>query len=519
MKTEEMASGLFYLFWVFLGVVFVAACIAFDIAVLYRYCRTAVAVLLQEQGEPDVVVGPEPAFKQYFFRKAWIDYRTIVGRSGESSWDMMEWVAKKSALTDKGCFVVGQVLLIGAAVGTVTGLLFLITIRALHQVIVLGACAVAVCLAYLFRVLEWGSMLWRRIFLACPHAGCYRRIALPIYVCPSCGAQHKQLIPGSYGTFRRRCKCSQLLPTLFLLGRSQLPSRCPHPTCGRPLNADIGPKRNLHFPIVGGPTAGKSCLLSAMMVELSKLSRQGQIRLSFPEKKDERMFAACQDAFSRGVPVGKTAEYSPTAFLATLEDRRGKEVLLYAYDAAGELYQGATALQGHEYYAYIHGVILVIDPYSLAEARQAGGPEFADVEPAIRPSSEPVDAVYGRMVDALRAFSRQNGRIAQPLAVVLTKADSLRMQDPPLSVKEWLEAHGERNLVRTLHRDFKEVRYFACSALGRSPTAGPSSLPFEPVGVLRPLVWLLGQYGLQVDAPDTLSRPDDSAPPLLPNQT
>lgn len=509
----SVLGDLMGLFLILLGVLGMAAFVALGAALLFRYGLAMIAVLLRRQGPADEVVAPEPAFKQYFFKKAWLDYRSIVDRSSKASWDMLEWAVKLNYLTEKGCFVVGQMILIGAAAGIVTGAAMLALIGLCHLALVVLCCAVAISFAYLCRVLEYGAMLWRRIFLVCPHAGCYRRIALPIYVCPSCGVQHKQLIPGSYGTLRRRCQCGLLLPTMFLVGRHRLPSLCPHPHCLRPLSSATGTARNLHFPIVGGPTTGKSSLLTAIMAELSEAARSGRVQLAFPEKKDERLFAASREAFASGQLVAKTAEYSPTAFLAAITDGRGKRALVYSYDAAGELYQGMDELHGQQYYAYLHGILLVVDPYSLPQARdEASGDRAA----AARPSAEQPEAVYERMVDTLRGFSGQTGHLPHPLAVVLTKVDVLggpaKLQAEgggqkggeaatSESVKTWLERHGAGNLVRTIHKDFADVKYFACSALGRLPDG--TQQPFVPIAVLAPFAWLLGHYGLRIPADAT----------------
>ena len=60
---------------------------------------------------------------------------------------------------------------------------------------------------------------------------------------------------------------------------------------------------------------------AAMMFELSQKAQTGQLKLEFPEKKDERLFAVCKEAFQNGQTVAKTAAYSPTAFMAAIEAR------------------------------------------------------------------------------------------------------------------------------------------------------------------------------------------------------
>ena len=48
--------------------------------------------------------------------------------------------------------------------------------------------------------------------------------------------------------------------------------------------------------------------------------------------------------------------------------------------------------------------------------------------------------------------------------------------------------------MKLLEDNFGEIEYFACSALGRMPDPLDHS-PFEPVGVLDPLLWVLGFDG------------------------
>ena len=95
-----------------------SAWLAMTAAVFYKYVEAVVAVLIRRQGEPDFVSGPEPAYKNYFFGKAWTDYGSIVSRSSKANWDMLEKVAKFSNLaTDSYFFFVGHLILIGAANG------------------------------------------------------------------------------------------------------------------------------------------------------------------------------------------------------------------------------------------------------------------------------------------------------------------------------------------------------------------------------------------------------------------
>jgi hypothetical protein len=403
-------------------------------------------------------------------------------------------------------YAIGAVALLPAAI-------VYLVFGCIHSLLILVFCGIALIAAATVRTLEYALMLWRRIFLACP--ACYKKIALPVYHCPGCGAVHERLIPGTYGIFRRHCECGRALATLFLFGRSSLPGYCPH--CSAPLSAIIGTIRNIHIPVVGGPAAGKTSYLMASMVGLRSQAASGALKLEFPEKRDKGLFEACRTAFSVGSLVLKTAEYSPNAFLASVTDSKRNKVLLYLYDAAGELFQSLDTLRSHEYYSYTHGILFLIDPFSLPAIQS----EMADlIRPAvdnIKPCAERPQDVYDRVIGMLRSICSNGTFGSRPLAVVVTKVDAFGLEKQMCSVdlrapastagvhpedvssgfvRQWLLAHGEGNLIRSMEHDFKNVRYFHCSALGRLPDGQPA--PFAPRDVLDPLAWTLRSYGVKL---------------------
>jgi hypothetical protein len=515
-----LAIYLYYLSikWFFINLapfIFGAGAVFMSGAVLVNYLRAMSGTLFTGGGWADSPDGPEPAFRQYFFRKAFQDYACIVRDSYKANIGAAERVIKlgtKLFLNPAwlATWPLGVTFYAIVATGAVVAGCAYVAFGTVHLLLVILFCAVALAAAVFFRVLEYGSMIWRRIFLVCPNSGCYRRISLPIYLCPNCGAEHERLVPGTYGTFRRRCQCGQKLPTLFLFGRNKLPAICPHEACRRPLSAAVGTKRNLHVPVVGGPAAGKTSFLMANMVELHGCAANGEVSLSFPETKDEKLFDACRRAFGSGTVLRKTAEFSPDAFLVNLADGRGKGALLYVYDAAGELYQDTEVLRGHEYYSYTHAILFLVDPFSLQRVQIDYQSSLRGASDAIKPCAERPQDIYDRMIGTLRESSKMGRRFKnQPVAVVVTKVDAFdlaskmrvatsRRRDgtgqESQSVRQWLMDHGEGNLVRSIEHDFKNVRYFCCSALGRMPDG--NGAPFRPAGVLDPLSWALDGYGI-----------------------
>ena len=485
-----------------------------------------------KKGFDDKPIGAEPAYRHYFFYKAYRDYEQILCQS----WDEMVKFTVNLIGHGRKCFDEevaiftwpwGLIYFLAMAVGIVAaggiGLIFILLLGA----VIIFCAEITLALAGMLRLVEYAWMWRNSIFLACPHAECYRTMAIPIYQCPDCGSKHKRLLPGLYGLVRRRCQCGTSLVTMFLFGRNQLPSECPH--CHRPLNEAIGLVRNFHIPLVGGPSAGKTSFLMASMSDLYQRHLDKKVALSFPEKKDQTLFERCHRDFAHGHSVVKTVAESPDAFLVEIGDPSGKRGLLYVYDAAGELYQQTEVLRRHEYYGYTHGVLFLLDPFSLPKVKLDFAAELSVAANHVKPCVEGSQEVYARMMMTFQQHpGMKNGLSKIPCAVVVSKSDAFGLEEqiratvpPPMpppssrlaamrgaisaktedpkssAVKQWLLENDGENLVRSLEKDFQQVRYFSCSALGRLPDGRPSG--FKPDKVLEPLTWLLEQYRLRLN--------------------
>lgn len=499
--------GLIAAFFVYVApVIFVLALLGAATLVTHRYAVAMWAVYRLGGGAADAPSGLEPAFKQYFFRKAFLDYREVARTASkacqEDNRDFWDWVEKMFGAA--GCLTWPMGLtLVGVGLAAIIGAgLFFLLAGATHLAVVVTVAAGALAVAGTMRVAERGLMAVRRIFLACPNGGCYQRVALPTFLCPKCGAEHKRLVPGSYGVLARRCRCGESLPTSFLRGRQDLPSICPH--CRGPIKVVLA--RNVHIPVVGGPSAGKTSLLYGVMRHLQVARQAGTLAVSFPDHRHEQVWNAADEALVRGEAPAKTAALMPDAFQVQLTPADGRSCHLHLYDAAGESYQQSDAMRAHGFNAYIHGIVFLIDPFSLPALSRT-----ASVPGDVRASEEQPQAVYDRMVGNLvdhRAGRRGVSKV--PLAVVVTKLDALKElgADAPevagnesrevhgSAVRDWLVAHGEGNLVRGLEKDFTTVQYFTVAALGRDPSAAGA---FVPLLVDVPLAWLLGLQGITME--------------------
>ncbi len=528
---------LFCLYIVFIGFLFYIAfwlllpvgCVVFTGAVLFNYVKTMYEELVVGKGWTDSPTGDEPAFKQYFFRKAFYDYWEVVQKSSEKNLTVLNWVKDRGLQLfqpNKILWFTWPLALCYIAIvvtGTIAGALAYLFFGLVHLTIVAGTAALAITTAYTLMGIEYLLMLKRRISLKCPNGACHGDISLPYYICPngSCGAKHENLLPGSYGVFSRQCRCGAWLPTLFLFGRNELNGYCP--SCNKSLNSSIGVTRNIHIPIIGGRSAGKSHFLAATMLEIHRSADLGRVSVAFPEKKYEKDYAEWKRYFASGNTVNATSLKSPDAFLVNLNSG-GDDCLLYVYDPAGELFQQTDEMRNQEYFDYVNGIIFLIDPFSLPQVEHRLQKELT-AKHLIRPSVLAPQDAYSNLLQILQQQRGVGTRSKKRLAVVLTKTDALNISDeiqqiaasqPPLkkddtqtaesnAIRIWLEKNGEGNLLRGIERDFKTVSYFYCSPLGRVPDS--STTPFVPNGVLKPLGWLLhGILDFETGTPKPISQ-------------
>ena len=497
----------------------IAAAGLMAVGALFVYVRSAVRILLLGDREEDVPSGDQPAFKLYFYRKAYIDYRQII----VDTWrELSYWVRRLAGWgtvlfdSDTVWFTwpLGVVYFVAFAPAAAISAAACILMGAFHLLLMGVLATVTVVTAGIFRGFEYISMATRGIFLACPHADCYRRISLPLYACPKCRAEHSRLIPGSYGVFTRKCQCGKKLPTLFLFGRNRLPSYCPHESCKRPLDENLGVIRNAHIPIVGGPSAGKTTYLIAGMMAISERTVSRKLTLKFDDNASKLDFERSRERLRQGAQVLKTVEFDPNAFITRIENNEGQPVLLHVYDTAGELFDSDKRIQSHNYYSYAQGLLFLIDPFSVPRVASEKEEKLRALSDNLKPSSIGPQEVYDRMVTTLRSFTgRQRRALQQRIAVVLTKCDALNLgvelqglaeaqcnslngeqgdtSAESLVVKKWLCDNDQGNLVRGIEHDFKGVRFFYCSAvesLGKPDAAR---------NTLRPLTWLLEGFGVE----------------------
>jgi hypothetical protein len=439
---------------------------------------------------------PEPAFELYALGQLRRDLRASL----DDAWAAMQDGRRAASNFADGCdgwmTPLGLGALLGALAGTVVG----VALCGLLTLPVLLAAAVIIAGAWTviggLRIAEAVRRRVRKASYECPVD--HERFALPVYVCPACGAEHRRLVPGRWGVLRRECQCGRVsLPTMVLNGRQRVPQQCPS---GHPMAGLIGFAEIVRMALVAGPSAGKTTFLAGALLELEHLSAGGTLALAVLDDSRSDYDAALK-TLSEGRLPPKTQLGANPALVAEVQGD-GRSRVLSLYDVAGESYGGDDAIMQLRFLEAPGGIVLLVDPFALEHVAVDREQEIASARDRLRPSSMSPIRVLERTLGALSATGAKAERL--PLAVVVVKSDALGIGDEieqlqpefgERAVAQWLERNGGASLVNAIDSAFGKVGWFAASALGRMPDP-QDRRAFAPAGTAAPLLWLLAQKGV-----------------------
>jgi hypothetical protein len=440
---------------------------------------------------------PEPAFQLYILGQLKDDLEAALKRAWA---EMLSFRAACVRFADKyndgattplawGVLAGGYTApLIGAALG----LLVAAPILLVAGILIAGAWL----LVWLLRLAEAARRRLRRTAYECPRD--HARFPLPVYVCPNCSAEHRRLVPGRWGIFRRECSCQSVaLPTTVLGGRQRVPQRCPE---GHPMSGLIGFAETLRIALVAGPSAGKTTYLAGAMLAFEEMASEKRLAVDVLDESSAAYSEVVGGLRQGRLPQKTQISGNPALVTEIQGDDRSR--VLYAYDVAGEHYQVADQTRSLRFLEVPSGLILLVDPLSIPRVAEEHAAELSEARDAVRPSPEEPVRVLERTLAALLEGGADPGDV--PIAVVIGKADAfgidaeieqLRGTAGEGAPRAWLEANGAGNFVRAVESEFGNVSWFACSALGRIPDSEDKSA-FEPQGATEPLLWLLAQRGV-----------------------
>lgn len=390
----------------------------------------------------------------------------------------------------------------------------------------------AIVTSVLMSTLGVGTYLFGKfysIYYRCPE--CHEQMKIPTYTCNKCNQDHSRLWPSIYGVFYHTCRhnlptgevCNNSLPTLDILGRDKLLSKkCP--SCHHPLQGIGG--TNAHIPIVGSRNAGKSRYTVMATRELIEDYALGNnLEISFPNDKHRETYEANIERLRLGALLDITQSIEGGAKASNLEITTSNQAvnnLLYLYDTAGEdISSDEKTSQQETYFKYVHGVVLIVDPFKIPQVYETYKKELNNVN--INPDDQNLDDIFGRVLDLFERVAPKGGKnkFSQPFAVVVNKTDLCDLEQKighysareymaknPTCTKEidaintlvedFLNDNGERNFVTNLRSYFSNVRFFSCSSLGPDLALGSSSLnsstnSLKGIRVLEPMLWLMEQ--------------------------
>ena len=440
---------------------------------------------------------PEPAFQLYVLGQLRADLEAALKRGWEEMLSFRAGCERFAAKYNGGAttplawgVIAGGY--VAPLVGAALGLLIAAPILLLSGILIAGAWL----LVGLLRLAEAVRRRLRRTAYECPHD--HERFPLPVYVCPSCSAEHRDLVPGRWGIFRRECSCEKTaLPTTVLGGRQRVPQRCPS---GHPMSGLIGYAETLRIALVAGPSAGKTTYLAGAMLEFERLAAEKRFAVDVLEESSAA-YAEVVGGLREGRLPRKTQISGNPALVTEIQgDDRSR--VLYAYDVAGESYQADDQVRSLRFLDLPSGLILLVDPLAIPRVAEEHAEELAGARDAVRPSPEEPIRVLERTVAALSESGADPKDV--PIAVVIGKTDAFGIGEEierlggaagERAPRAWLEANGAGNFVRAVETEFKQVEWFGCSALGRIPAEGDRRA-FEPHGSTEPLLWLLARRGV-----------------------
>jgi hypothetical protein len=376
---------------------------------------------------------------------------------------------------------VGVALWIGLILGTVIGALLGGVIAGLHACVVVIVQGAARGCIWVLRVADAAVLYARGVRgMRCPW--CYEKNTYPAYRCTACGRRHRDIRPGQYGVFRRRCQCDARMPTLILLGSYRMNALCVY--CDRQMSDETGRFRELVLPLLGGRAAGKTRLMAAMLVCLHELA-SSEVSLSNAETRVA--YEVLGTVLDEGGHILATTSELPHAHSFRLRFGRHTR-LVHIFDPAGERLVDRDRTDELRYLEAARMFLFVLDPMavpgfwdSLTDADRSG------LDRTLASQVHP-QQVFDQAVQQAIAMGVPLRR--SQLTVAISKTDlfehtrlfegreAMRATDGDQWARRWLtERFGLGNLIRAMDNEFREVRFFFTAAVTVAPGHVHDSVP------------------------------------------
>lgn len=469
----------------------------------------------------------EPAKVSYFFGPGYSDLKDIIKGAWENNGKTIRGLKdnRSIAMSDTGIWRWVKFIFYTFAILAmrIFGVIFFASISIIHVLFLMIFMFFLYCT---FSVI-WGIdrfILWRRkVSHVCTN--CQKKYLFPIYVC-KCGRQHRRLAPGKYGILSRVCECGEKLPTSGLkkvngLKRKELPAICPY--CG--YEDKQGESVQLVVPIGGGRSSGKSVFINAFVYDfVEELAINKDLDVDpYNNPYNDKMrsqYQMIRGLYQHGESKRTEKENDKTkssardfSFWVNHESFTVPK-LVHVLDIDGETFVEGSENFVPEQYRYCKGTVLVIDPFSIVKFRnevigELNGEDKNGIGPV--PIVDVLNSFVLKLRDVLHLKASQDIRL--PVAVAIAKIDAgnleerigeravrkLMSEQPEqyrnyhdtmdYLCREFLKSNGEEGFLKIVDTEFKNIRFFAFSALGHSLRNGR----YHPKGVMEIMEWILGQ--------------------------
>lgn len=461
---------------------------------------------------------PQPAKKSYFFDKGYTDlWNTIKGAWSRNSRSIKKYVTNIQDLSDESTvlkfflFIVNVIAIIAVVLfgSIITAMITAVNILGLFGFMVIVYIGFSV-----IWIVDRVYLVRKKIFTACHE--CKEKSLIPVYICPKCHARHTNLTPGVYGILHRRCNCGWKLPTVFFNGRKDLQAECPH--CGHILTDRES--RPICIPVVGGRSVGKTAFITAFSREfIESVAPLKGIEIEHYNEIKENIYKEITHDYDFGSTrmtdrpqdVNRASSVSFSFFAK--HSLFSPDRLIHVYDIAGEVFTDNNENEVQKQYEYCHGIVLIVDPFAIPTVR-CKYEELLEAEDIAGIGKADINAVIDSFLNKLREVTglSDNKMVTVPLAVVISKIDSagleqdvgemaarklMRLEPDKFTdfydtqdylCRKFLKENDMESFLSNIDIQFKNNRFFACSAIGHTRDKGK----YEPKGVLPPMQWLLG---------------------------
>lgn len=358
----------------------------------------------------------------------------------------------------------------------------------------------------------------------CP--SCQAKFFLPYYECQctyTSGGRtqhrvHTSLRPGKYGILKRQCECGRILPTTFFNGREKLPGQWLCPKCNMPLSG--GPMvTSYSFPVVGGDSSGKTCLITSALTEIEKSAAKNKLEYKYITKKIGDDFARNKSDMDAGRLPAKTSNKRLNYYQFQLSNVGAKiKNQISLCDVAGETFADKTALASQEGFQNAEGFLIVIDPLSITSFRNELVDKGIDIK-KYNASNRALDTTLQSLINTVESFESVSKikNIDSDVVICFTKCDIPGLEEliGDTAAREYMKKHkgvdyyqaknkvcedflydhDEANFLHSLKSKFKSIQFFTSSALGHNA----DGKKFTPHGVEEPVLWLIDKASKQIN--------------------